>query len=65
MANGIWIIYNIYHVTPSLSYLQMQGVSNMSVPMDDFLTSGGITEVIYVIPCGVYFHVVKTLCCSY
>ena len=29
----------------------------MSAPMDDFATGGDITEVCYVLPCGLYFNV--------
>ena len=63
-ANDVWSIYKILHVTPSLSYLQILGKSTMRTSMDDLATFGCITEVCYVILCGVDFNVV-IFCCWY
>ena len=43
----------------------MQGLITISTPMDDFDTDGGITEVCFILPYGVYFTVVKPFCCYY
>ena len=45
MYNSVWIIYAIFRLTPSMLYLQMWGSSTMIKPMDDFATSGYITEL--------------------
>ena len=65
IANGVWIIYNICRVKPSLSYLQMKGGSKIRATMDDFYTYVDITEVCYVILCRVNLNVLKYLCCYY
>ena len=65
IANGVWIIYNICRVTPSLSYLQMKKESTIRAPIDDFYTYVDITEVCYVILCRVNLNVLKYLCCYY
>ena len=45
MYNSVWIVYTVFRLTPSLLYLQMRGSSTMIKPLDEFATSGYITEL--------------------